>query len=184
MVPRPEVDPTAARRELARRFLRGFGPGTPDRFARWAGIDPAAARRTFAELAPTLVPVRTPIGEAWLLAEDEPLARAADPPVPDPPDLARLLPSGDAYTLHHDPAERALLVPDDGQRRALWTSRVWPGAVLVAGEIVGTWRRAGPRVTVHPWRPLSLGERAAIEVEAAAFPLPERRAIGVEWVDG
>ena len=25
----------------------------------------------------------------------------------------------------------------------LWTPRVWPGAVVVAGEVVGTWRRAG-----------------------------------------
>lgn len=180
VVPRPATDPAEARRELARRYLHVFGPGTAERFARWAGIDLPAARRTFAELGPALVPVRTPIGDAWLLVEDEPLARSA----PEPPAPARLLPSGDAYTLHHDPAERALLVPEAGQRRSLWTSRVWPGAVLVAGEIVGTWRRAGPRVTVEPWRRLGAAERAAVEAEAAAFPLPERRAITIDWVEG
>ena len=32
--------------------------------------------------------------------------------------------------------------PDEKRRGELWTPRVWPGAVLVDGEIVGTWRRA------------------------------------------
>jgi hypothetical protein len=43
-VPRPEVDPLAARRELARRYLHVFGPTTPASFATWAGIGPADAR--------------------------------------------------------------------------------------------------------------------------------------------
>ena len=54
---------------------------------------------------------------------------------------ARLLPSGDAYFLL-DGAERELLVPRADQRDRLWTPRVWPGALLVDGEIRGTWRRA------------------------------------------
>lgn len=29
-------------------------------------------------------------------------------------------------------------------------SRVWPGALLVQGEIAGTWRRAEGTVTVQP----------------------------------
>ena len=75
-------------------------------------------------------PARTPLGEGWLLAEDEPVVRMA----PEPPAPARLLPSGDAYTLLHDPGERALLVPDAAARRRLWTPRVWPGALLVGDD--------------------------------------------------
>ena len=84
---------------------------------------------------------------------------------------ARLLPSGDAYFLL-DGAERELLVPREDQRQRLWTSRVWPGALLVEGEIRGTWRRAQHTVRIDAWARLSRGTRDAIEAEASALPLP------------
>lgn len=94
---------------------------------------------------------------------------------------ARLLPSGDTYFLLQG-ADRELLVPEADRRSRLWTSRVWPGAVLVAGEIVGTWRRSGSVVTVEPWRRLSASERAAVEAEAASLPLPGLAGpITVRW---
>ena len=84
---------------------------------------------------------------------------------------ARLLPSGDAYFLLHG-AERELLVPRADQRARLWTPRVWPGALLVDGEICGTWRRAHHIVRIDPWIRLSRRTREAIEAEAGALPLP------------
>ena len=94
---------------------------------------------------------------------------------------ARLLPSGDAYFLL-DGAERKLLVPREEQRQQLWTSRVWPGALLVDGEIRGTWRRAQHTVRVEAWARLSRGVRDAIEAEASALPLPGLdRQIEVAW---
>jgi hypothetical protein len=64
----------------------------------------------------------------------------------------------------------------------LWTSRVWPGAVLVGGEVVGTWRRAGATLDVDAWRRLSGQERGAVEAEARSLPLPEAgRGIAVRW---
>jgi len=113
----------------------------------------------------SLTPVRTPVGDAWILTRDEQAFRA--PPGPEAP--ARLLPSGDAYFLGSD---RELLVPDAGRRRQLWTPRVWPGALLVEGELVGTWRRAQATVTVQRWRRLSRSARDAVEAEAASLPLP------------
>ena len=97
---------------------------------------------------------------------------------------ARLLPSGDAYFLRHA-TDRDLLVPDPGHRRALWTPRVWPGALLVAGEVAGTWRRADAVITVQPWRPLSRAERDAVTAESESLPLPgiEGRRIVVRWDD-
>jgi hypothetical protein len=176
-VPRPEVDPRDARRELARRYLHVFGPGTPASFAAWAGIVPGQASPAFDSL--DLAPVRTPIGEARILSSDESGLRER----PAPAAAARLLPSGDAYYLLWG-AERELLVPDAVQRAALWTSRVWPGAVLLAGEIVGTWRRASADVTVEPWRRLTRAERAAVEAEAASLPLPGLpRQIAVRWAE-
>jgi hypothetical protein len=82
-----------------------------------------------------------------------------------------LLPSGDTYFLYWGP-NRELLIPDPARRAELWTSRVWPGAVLVGGDIAGTWRRANHRVSIQAWRPLSDAGRAAVEAEAATLPLP------------
>src|SRR6266576_3370439 len=73
----PKIDPADARRELARRYLRIFGPATADGFARWAGISRSSAAGAFASLEGSLLPVRSPLGDEWLLAEDEPAIRAA-----------------------------------------------------------------------------------------------------------
>jgi hypothetical protein len=93
----------------------------------------------------------------------------------------RLLPSGDAYFLLWE-ADRELLVPREDRRDRLWTSRVWPGALLVEGEIRGTWRRAQHTVRVETWGRLSRGARVAVEAEAGALPLPGiDRPIDVVW---
>ena len=178
-VPPPDVDPRDARLELARRYLHVFGPATPAGFAQWAGIRPPRGRAAFDGLAGSLTPVRTPVGDAWILTVDEPTFRApGGPPAP-----ARLLPSGDAYFLLQG-ADRELLVPDADHRRELWTPRVWPGAVLVDGEIVGTWRRAQADLTIESWRRLSRAEREAVEAEAASMPLPGiRQRARVRWDD-
>ncbi len=176
-VPPPDVDPRDARLELARRFLHVFGPATPAAFAQWAGLRPAIGRAAFDALVGSLTPVRTPVGDASILSSDEPAFGAASGPAAP----ARLLPSGDAYFLLQG-ADRELLVPDSGRRRELWTPRVWPGAVLVEGEIVGTWRRAQADVAIASWRRLSRSGRAAVETEAATMPLPGLRGrIRVRW---
>ena len=176
-VPSPDIEPVDARLELARRYLHIFGPGTPATFAQWAGIGPAESRAAFDALTEVLTPVRTPVDDAWILTTDEAMFHAAGGSAAP----ARLLPSGDAFYLLQG-AERELLVPDPGRRRELWTSRVWPGAVLVEGDIVGTWRRAGADVTIAPWRRLSPAERDAVEAEAAALPLPDvGQGVRVRW---
>lgn len=176
-VPAPRMDPRRARVELARRYLHVFGPVTIASFADWAGIRPAAARSAFDALGSELVAVRTPIGDAWILAEDEETFRERVGAAAS----VRLLPSGDAYYLLWG-ADRELLVSDAKRRAALWTSRVWPGALLVAGEIAGVWRRAGGTVSIEVWRRLSSAERDAVEAEARSLPLPGISGpIAVRW---
>jgi hypothetical protein len=114
-----------------------------------------------------------------MLTKDEPAVRAA----PQEAAPARLLPSGDPYFLLQGP-DRELLVPDAIRRRALWTPRVWPGAVLVDGEISGTWRRAAGTVTIQTWRRLTRAQRDAVAREAASLPLPELEGrVVVRWDD-
>lgn len=166
--PPPEMEPAAARLELARRYLQVFGPGTAASFARWAGIGVPAANAVWRSLAGALTAVRTPVGDAWILTEDETAFRAKSGPVGG----VRLLPSGDAFFLAWG-ADREILVPDAQRRAELWTTRVWPGALLVGGEISGVWRRAGKMVSIDLWRRLTAKERAAVEAETELLPLPD-----------
>jgi hypothetical protein len=173
----PDVAPADACSELARRYLHIFGPTTADSFARWAGISRRSAASAFDALEGSLLPVRSPLGDEWLLTDDEPAMRAPETAAAP----ARLLPSGDAYFLLDGP-ERELLVPRLDQRQRLWTPRVWPGALLVEGEIRGTWRRAQHTVRIDTWARLPRGLRDAAEAEARALPLPAvDRPIEVIW---
>jgi len=173
----PEVDPRDARLELARRYLHIYGPATPEAFGRWAGIGPRHGVAAFEVLRNSLTPVQTPVGDAWILTRDEASVRAAPGPVAP----ARVLPSGDAYFLLQG-TDRDLLVQEADRRRALWTPRVWPGGLLVDGEIVGTWRRAGAVMTMQPWRQLSRAERDAVAAEVESLPLPGiGKRIVISW---
>ena len=155
------------------------GSGTPEELRDWAGISAPRGVAAFDALRRRLTPVRTPVGDAWILTSDEPTFRVASRPAAS----ARLLPSGDAYFLLQG-RDRELLIPDASRRRALWTPRVWPGAVLVGGEIVGTWRRAVGTVTIQAWRRLTRAARDAIEAEVASLPLPDLRGrVVVRWED-
>ena len=175
--PVPSMEPRLARLELARRYLHIFGPTTAQSFGDWAGVKPPEARAAFEALGDALMPVRTSVGDAWILAEDEAAIRSK----PGAAAAARLLPSGDTYYLLWE-ADRQLLVPNAKQRAALWTSRVWPGALLVNGEITGVWRRSAGEVSVQAWRRTSSAERKAVEAEAMSLPLPNLTSpITLQW---
>lgn len=175
-VPAPAVDPLEARLELARRHLHIFGPATSDSFASWAGIRPKTAEASFDALNSELIKVSTPLGVRWILASDESHFRSADGG-----SSTRLLPSGDTYYLLQN-EDRQLLVPDSAQRARLWPSRVWPGAILVDGEITGTWRRSKHKVAIQPWQSLTRADRELVEAEAASLPLPGvTRPITITW---
>ena len=97
------------------------------------------------------------------------------------PSGIRLLPSGDTWFLLQG-EDRELLVPDARHRGELWTPRVWPGALLVDGEVRGTWRRSNAVVDVDPWGSMSRADRERVESEAASLPLPGiERDIRVRW---
>jgi hypothetical protein len=176
-VPRADVEPRDARVELARRYLHVFGPTTPESFAQWAGIGRREAAAAFDGLRRALTPVRTPVGDGWILSRDEQKFREAANSATG----VRFLPSGDAYILLQG-ADRELVVPDPEQRADLWPSRVWPGGVLVDGEIVGSWRRSNAAMTIRPWRRLTRAQRDGIEAEAVSLPLPGLQgSIVVRW---
>lgn len=73
-------------------------------------------------------------------------------------------------------------MPDDARRAAIWPlGTVQPGALLVDGELVGTWRRRGHRVDVTTFEELADDVRSAVADEAAGFPLGLDRPVRVWW---
>ena len=176
-VPAPEINAHDARLEPARRYLHVYGPTTAESFSQWAGINLRSGVSTFDAQRSALTPVRTPIGDAWILTSDEESCRApegATAPV-------RLLPSGDTYLLLQG-RDHELLVPKVEYQRMLWTPPVWPGGLLVGGEIVGAWRRSAQTLTVQLWHELSRSERIAVEDEVQSLPDIGGR-ISVRWED-
>ena len=175
-----------ARLELARRFLRSVGPSTPQEFAWWSGGwagsygastrgELSDAQQTFRSLEKELTEVEVAGRKQWALRTDRVrLERAV------PVETVRLLPAGDPFLAS---ADRALLVPQPRFRSELWPNSVWPGALLVNGDLVGTWRRQVGRVTVRGWRPLEPEVREAFEEEVSRMPI-ESATKEVRWSTG
>ena len=139
-VPRPEISARDARIELARRYLHIYGPTTSGAFGKWAGISQRSAALAFEALGGSLTPVRTPVGDAWILTRDEAAFRTA-PPARRPRAAAA--------------ERRRLFPPVRGRPRAPGRGPRPPRRALDApglawrppplGEIAGTWRRHGRR---------------------------------------
>ena len=107
--------------------------------------------------------------------------RAGPDPAPHdaPARGVRLLPPGDLFLQAPD---RDLLVPDAARRAAVWPRGTpQPGALLVDGELAGTWRRRGDRLEVAAFDHPSEETRRAAEEEAAGFPLDLARPVEVRW---
>ena len=126
------IGPDEARRELVRRFLRAYGPGTHSQLASWAQTAPAHAKALFAAVDDELEPVRLDGAKRWILAAD--LDRLQDPPEATG---VRLLHGHDPYVAQPD---RATLVSDDAVRKALFPAVGRPGVVLADGHLAGLWR--------------------------------------------
>jgi len=146
------ADGEMALRALIMRYLRAYGPATPEHFAKWLGIRARYARELFGRLASDLEPVEFAGEPGW--------TAAGDTRVPEEPHRGiRLLPYFDAYVVAGQPRER--LYPGAAAARALTPAGQagnYP-VLLVDGIVGGVWhqRRAGSRlaITVEPLRELT-----------------------------
>jgi Winged helix DNA-binding domain len=155
----PQLEDPGA--ELARRFLRAYGPARPKLFADWAGLAKSHANALW-ERAGALAEVEVDGKKAWALADDK-RALAKEPQV----DGVRLLANLDPLNAGRD---RELLVPDPAVRKRIWTVLGGPGTVLAAGEVAGLWRAAkkGKKlvVTVEPLGELTKAAKDELAAEA------------------
>jgi hypothetical protein len=163
--PRPQADVEAARRELARRHLRAFGPTTAAAFAWWAGLPGQDARQTFDLLAPELVPVELAGRPAWILAADETALTTAAPMRG-----VRFLVAPELRLLGQD--RTGLFAGPGLAAHSPLQDRFHPGGLLVDGRIAGAWGRRGGQVRVRTAGPLPAPVRTAIGAEAGSMPIP------------
>jgi hypothetical protein len=156
---RTEPDPAAATIVVA-NYLRLHGPATPSEAAGFVGTKAGVAKRMWPA---DLTEVRVDGRKAFLLPQDVPSLE--DPPEPD---FVRLLPPWDPFLQSRD---RDLLVPDRLRQKEVWKIIGNPGALLVRGEVAGTWRTksaGGKRLdfTMTPFWTLSATVRRDAETEA------------------
>jgi hypothetical protein len=139
--PAEPLERDAALAALARRYLRGHGPGTPADLAAWSGLGAKDARKAFE-----------------LVGSDtrEPLADGRG---------VRMLGHFDPYLLGY--ADKAFVVAEPFTKRVRTGGGFVTPSVVVNGLAVATWHRRAEKLTIEPFERLSAEAIAAIEAEVA-----------------
>ena len=128
------IEPQQALQEIARRYLRAYGPATADDFRFWWGCGKTLAKKLFHSLAEELGEVEVEGWRAFALRATLPLMQSMEPV-----EQIRLLPLFDAYTIGAAPrgCEPLLAAAYKGQ---VFNQQGWTFAViLVNGTIQGVW---------------------------------------------
>ncbi len=159
--------------DVVRAYLRLLGPATPKHVADY--LD-APVKDVRARWPTDAVEASFDGAKRWLLAAQVPDLAVGPQPV------TRLLGPFDLFVQARD---RPLLVDDAARAKALWPVLGRPGAVLVDGDIAGTWRprKTGKRlrVSVDLWAADTTAARAAITQQAEL--LAAHRQVALAGVD-
>jgi hypothetical protein len=151
-------DHDAALAELARRYVRAFGPATEADFAGWAGLPLRDVRAGLSRIAGELVEVELEGGRAWALRRGAPRARGP---------ILRLLPAWDNYLMGH--RDRSFFADPEAWRRITPGGGLLRPTIVVDGVAAGTWslQRKGRMVNVEvsPLRNLDADASAAVRAE-------------------
>ena len=135
------IEPEQAIREIIRRYLRAYGPATPEDFAHWCwdGGGNREARRLFQSMNDELEEVDV---EGWqaiaLRSTLEPMQHL------EPSETIHLLPLFDAYTLGTPRHREQLLAA--AYKKLVFRPQGWVSAVvLLNGSIQGVWQQTARR---------------------------------------
>lgn len=152
-------DTAAGTADLLTAYLRLLGPATESEAAKFLDTTRTAARPAWPSgLAEVSVDGR----RTWLPADRIDALRSAPRP-----DVVRLLAPSDPFLQARD---RDLVVPDKARQKEVWRIIGNPGALLVDGEVAGTWRpkKSGNRLdlSVVPFDTVPARIRTAVEADA------------------
>ena len=153
--PRPEAEV-----DLLRRYLRSYGPATPEDYTYWTGIRATDVRAIWQRTADEISWVRVLGQPRAVLSGDLDALLASGPPDPE----VRLLPLFDAFILGH-PDRRHLV--DARHHAAVYRPQGWVAPVVLAGgRVLGVWsldRAAGRAIVrVTPFGALPRGRTAQL----------------------
>ncbi len=171
-----EVDPEAAIVEMARRYLRVYGPSTKNDFARWWGAWPGVGTAAWTGLANELVAVSVAGRRLDALADDVHAMKRAR--ITEP---VQLLPLFDPYLMGYAKRDHMLARAHTAKvsRTAGWISAV----VLVEGTIAGTWTHTlgnrTLRIAIAPFGRLPAKVKAQARERAAEIA----KALGATKVE-
>lgn len=137
---RPPHDREAALAELARRYLRAFGPATEADFAGWAGLGLGEVRAGLAAIGGELREVRIGSEPAFTLRKRLRAARGR---------VVRLLPGWDTYLMGH--RDRDFLATGEDWRQVVPGGGILRPSIVVDGALAGTWtsKRQGKRLQIQ-----------------------------------
>jgi hypothetical protein len=177
------VEPQWALQEIARRYLRAYGPATPEDFARWwnGGGGIASARTLFRSLADELETVDV---EGWrgvaLRATLEPMQRL------EPSGVVRLLPLFDAYTLGLGRDIEPVL--PRAYKSRVFRPQGWISAVVVVdGRMLGVWdyetQHTQTIVTIRMFATPDPALKTAIAAEAERLSAFWNTLVGLAFED-
>ena len=161
------IEPELALREVARRYLRAYGPTRPENLARWWELRLIPARKLFQSLEDELEEVDV---EGWrglaLRSTIEPMQSL------EAPSSVNLLPLFDAYTFGFgrdlDP-----ILPKTHETRVFRPQGWITAVVLVNGCVAGVWehktRRSQAMVKVRMFASPTASVEQGIEAETERF---------------
>jgi hypothetical protein len=136
--------------ELAGRYIASHGPATDHDFAWWAGLTLTEARQGLTTAAPALAQ-ETLDGTTYWQSPDAPTLADADGT------SVHLLPGFDEYLLGYQ-ERSAILAAEHADRVVPGGNGVFRPMIVVAGQIVGTWKAATKSahgVAFEPFIPLA-----------------------------
>jgi hypothetical protein len=141
-------------RDLALRYLAGFGPASVRDMQAWSGL--TRMRAVFDELRPRLVTYRSEHGAELFDLPDRPLAD------PDRPAPVRFLAGFDNVTFGY--ADRRRIIADE--HRPILVEKA---ALTVDGYVRGAWKIRAGRIEVQLFDRLTKAERSAVQAEGEAL---------------
>ncbi len=131
-------------KNLAKKYLHCYGPGSLAGFANWLGSSEAQAKRLWDTILDEIEPVRLSGKENYILSADRELLLS-------PPQAKRRF----HFLGAHDPylglQDRELILDDRFWQREVWRTVSNPGVILYEGGIAGMWRarKKGKGLEIH-----------------------------------